>query len=135
MPGKKRRTSLKYIDQLKPIVPPVERVISHLNRRMIEILYPEKLREKFTITIVFGHSRKKQYREAVELAKQAPSYYTKGEGRWLKHYAKYDSLSATKLFELTSLLDKFIKFEVLVQDKPLPYGQNLWLPLMWIFLP
>jgi len=135
MPGKKRRTSLKYIDQLKPIVPPAERAVSHLNRRMKEILYPDKLKEKFTITVVFGHSRKKKYRQVVELAKQALSYHTEGEGRWLKHYAKYDPPSAAKLFELTALLNESIEYEVLVQDKPLPYGHDLWLPLMWTFLP
>lgn len=134
MPRKERKTSLKYIDQLKPIIPAAERGVSRLDRRMKEILYPEKLKERFTITIVFGPSRKRKYRQAVELAKKAPSYHTEGEGRWLKHYAKYDPLSAAKLFELTTLLSEFTKYKVLVQDKPLPYGQGLWLPLMWFFL-
>jgi len=133
MPEKKRRTSKKYIDQLKPIIPPAERGLSHLNRRMKEILYPERLKERFTITIVFGPSRKKKYPHAVELAKQAPSYHTEEEGRWLKHYAKYDPHSADKLFELITLLSEFAKYEVLVQDKPFPYGEGLWLPLMWFF--
>ncbi len=135
MPGKKRRTSRKYIDQLKPIVPSSERNVSHLNRRMLEIIYPEKLKERFTITIIFGYSKKKIYHHAVELAKQAPSYHTEGEGRWLRHFATYDPPSATKLFELTTLLDESINFEVLVQDKPFPYARDLWMPLMWIFLP
>ena len=135
MPAKKRQTSLKYIDQLKPIIPPAEKGLPHLDRRMKEILYPERLKERFTITVVFNHSRKKKYPHAVELAKQAPSYHTEGEGRWLKHYAIYDPPSAVKLFELITLLSKFTKFEVLVQDKPLPYSEVLWLPLMWIFLP
>jgi len=135
MPRKKRKASLKFIDQLKPIIPPAERRISNLNHRMKEILYPERMKEKFTITIVFGPSSKKKYHQAVELAKQAPSYHTEGEERWLKHYAKYDTSSAAKLFELTTHLNEFTTYEVLVQDKPLPYGQGLWLPLMWTFLP
>ena len=134
MPRKERKTSLKYIDQLKPIIPAAERGVSRLNHRMKEILYPEKLKESFTITVVFGPSRKRKYRPAVELAKQAPSYHIEGEGRWLKHYAKYNPPSAAKLFELTTLLSEFTKYEVLVQDKPVPYGQGLWLPLMWLFL-
>ena len=135
MPGEKRRTSRKYIDQLKPIIPPAERGLSHLNHRMKEILYPERLKERFTITIVFGPSRKKKYQHAVQLAKKAPSYHTEGERRWLKHYAKYDPPSAANLLQLTTLLNEFTKYEVLVQDKPLPYSQGLWLPLMWFFLP
>lgn len=135
MAKKARKASLKFIDQLKPIITPAERGISNLNHRMKQILYPDRFKEKFTITIVFGPSSKKKYHQTVELAKQAPSYHTEGEGRWLKHYAKYDTSFVTKLFELTTLLNEFTTYEVLVQGKPLPYGQGLWLPLMWTFLP
>ena len=39
-----------------------------------------------------------------------------------------------KLRELYELVDGVSGCEVLVDDRPLPYARELWLPLMWILL-
>jgi hypothetical protein len=37
------------------------------------------------------------------------------------------------LFELFQLVHDWDTTEVLVNHKPLPYGHQLWLPLMWFY--
>ena len=129
--AKKEKT---FIENLEEIIPKKEKDISHLNNRMKEILYPKRYKPPFSITIIFAPDKSSNYKKAIEIAKISPHYHTTGEGRFLRHYAKFDVSQVETLFELAQLLEDFKSYEVWVNDKPLPYGRGLWLPLMWIFL-
>lgn len=130
-----RKKEKTYLESLDNIIEEKEKDISHLNDRMKEILYPKRYNPRFSITLVFPPDKSPHYSEAVEIAKLSPHYHTTGQRRFLRHYAKFDVSQVETLFKLSELLESFKNsYEVMVNDKYLPYGRGLWLPLMWLFL-
>jgi hypothetical protein len=88
----------------------------------------------FSLTIVFPRFDGPDYHRAVELAKQSAEYHEVGTGAALRHRARYfpgDALALRDLFELVGRLDAT---DVLIDDRPIPYARELWLPLVWFLL-
>jgi len=88
----------------------------------------------FSLTIVFPRFDGPDYDRAVELAKQSAEYREVGAGGALRHRARYfpgDVLALRDLFELVGRLDAT---DVLIDDRPIPYARELWLPLVWFLL-
>jgi len=98
-----------------------------------EILYPSDQAKYFKITLIFPYKLNPHYDKAVELAKKSPAYKTEGEGQWVRHMATYTPDEVDDLFALFSLVHDWPETEVLVNHKRLPYGHQLWLPLMWFY--
>jgi hypothetical protein len=88
----------------------------------------------FSITLVFPRFEGADYARAVEIAKQSPEYREVGSGAAFRHRARFfpgDAMALRDLFELTS---RFDSTEVLIDDRPIPYARELWLPLVWLLL-
>jgi hypothetical protein len=88
----------------------------------------------FSITIVFGQFDGPDYEAAVAMARESAEYREVGSGETLRHRARYypkDALALRALFERVSA-DKAT--EVLIDDRPIPYARELWLPLVWFSL-
>ncbi len=122
-----------FIERLPEIIERREQDISHLDPRMVEILYPERASREFTITVVFGPTDEPTYAEAVRIAEKALRYRKEGTGRRLRHYATYDVDRADALHRLFCLVGDHSSCELLVCDKKVPYARELWLPLFWFF--
>ena len=63
-----------------------------------------------------------------------PSTARSGEGAARRHRARFyppDALRLRTLFEIVGRLDAC---DVLIDDRPLPYARELWLPLMWFLI-
>lgn len=99
--------------------------------KLDEILHPSPEAKTFRITVVFGASPDPRYKKAVLLAKRNPSYREEGQGEGIRHSAVYTPAEVDDLFDLFNLVHDWEKTEILVNHKPLPYGHQLWLPLMW----
>lgn len=122
-----------YIERLPEIIEREEKDISHLDPRMIEILYPERAPRDFSITVVFGPSEDPSYGEAVSLAERSPRYRCEGTGRWMRHYATFTIDRVEDLHRLFSRVGAYPSCEILVKDKKVPYAREMWLPLFWFF--
>ncbi len=122
-----------YIERLPEIIEREEKDISHLDPRMVEILYPERAPRDFTITVVFGPSEDTSYVEAVTLAEHSHSYRREGTDRYLRHYATYTIDRVDELHDLFSRVSQYPSCEVLVKGKKVPYAREMWLPLFWFF--
>jgi hypothetical protein len=88
----------------------------------------------FSITLVFPRFDGPDYARAVELARAAADYRDVGSGNQRRHRARFfpsDALQLRELFELTS---SQTGTEVLIDDRPIPYARELWLPLLWFSL-
>ena len=88
----------------------------------------------FSITIVFGPFEGPDYARAVELARAAPEYRELGSGDAIRHRARFfpgDALRLRTLFEIVGPLDAC---DVLIDDRPLPFARELWLPLVWFLI-
>ncbi len=88
-----------------------------------------------SITIVFPVLDTADYARAVELAKASAEYRETGNGPAFRHRARFWPSDAVKLRELFELVGPFDACEVLVDDRPLPYARELWLPLIWFLIP
>ena len=101
--------------------------------KLDDILHPSTKAKTFRITVVFGKSSDPGYPKAVLLAKQNPTYREEGEGDWIRHSAVYTPADVEDLFTLFNMVHDWEGTEILVNHKPIPFGHQLWLPLMWFY--
>jgi hypothetical protein len=99
--------------------------------KLDSILHPSTEAKSFKITLEFGHKISPNYERAVDLAKRNPTYQEQGEGEWIRHSATFTPSEVEELFQLFNLVHEWENTEVLVNHKRIPYGHQLWLPLMW----
>lgn len=104
-----------------------------VEEKLDSILHPNDLAKEFKITIEFGYKTSPNYEKAVDLARRNPTYSEEGEGEWIRHSATYFPEDVEDLFELFNLVHEWDKTDVLVNHKKIPYGHQLWLPLMWFY--
>jgi hypothetical protein len=88
----------------------------------------------FSLTVVFAPFAGDDYARAVAMARAAAEYREVGSGDALRHRARFfpgDALALRDLFEITG---QYPTTEVLIDDRPIPYARELWLPLVWFLL-
>ena len=88
----------------------------------------------FSLTIVFPRFEGENYARALEMARGASEYREMGEGAGLRHRARFFPSEAASLRDLYQLVDPVPGTEVLLDDRPIPYARDLWLPLVWFLL-
>lgn len=88
----------------------------------------------FSITIVFPPFESDDYPTAVDLAQASDEYRETEHRDKLQHRARFFSAGATQLRELYELVYHVDGCDVLVDDAPVPYARELWLPLVWLLV-
>ena len=88
-----------------------------------------------SVTLVFPAVDDDDYPRAVELAKASAEYRETGSGSSFRHRARFWPADAGKLRDLFELVGRFDATDVLVDDRPVPYARELWLPLIWFLIP
>jgi hypothetical protein len=88
----------------------------------------------FSITLVFPRFDGPGYARAVELARNAAEYREVGAGDQFRHRARFFPADALQLRDLFELAGPHPLSEVLIDDRPVPYARELWLPLVWFLL-
>lgn len=94
-----------------------------------------KSQEPLSITVVFPVLDSPDYARAVELARAASEYRETGSDAAFRHRARFRPADAVKLRDLFEIVGRFEQAEVLVDDRPVPYARELWLPLVWFLIP
>jgi hypothetical protein len=88
----------------------------------------------FSITVVFPPFPGENYARALDKAKASAEYREVGEGENRRHRARFFSKDALPLRDLFELVSPVPGTEVLIDDRPVPYSRELWLPLLWFHL-
>lgn len=88
----------------------------------------------FSLTVVFPRFEGEHYARAVDMARASSDYREMGEGADFRHRARFFSHEAARLRDLFVLVDAVPGSEVLLDDRPVPYARDLWLPLVWFLL-
>ena len=104
-----------------------------LDEKLDSILHPSPRARAFKITIEFGYKLSPNYERAIELARKNPTYRKEGSEEWIRHSATYSPEDVEELFELFTIVHSWESTEVLVNHKRIPYGHQLWIPLMWFY--
>ena len=135
-----------FIERLPAIIEREEEDITHLDPQMVEILYPNRADKTFNVTIVFGPpppagddsgaietETADDYARAVAIARKSTRYRSEGTGRYLRHHATFGIDGVNHLHEVFYRVSEYPFCEILVRGKRVPYGRELWLPLLWFF--
>ena len=90
----------------------------------------------FSLTLVFPRFEGPDYERAVEMARSLASEYREtGEGEQFRHRARFFPDRPLKLRDLFEVVGRLDETQVLIDDRPVPYARELWLPLFWFLIP
>ena len=88
----------------------------------------------FSLSVEFSPFDGPDYAKAMELARQGAECRDLGSGAALRHRVRFYPADAVKLRSLFELVGRFDSTDVLIDDKPVPYARELWLPLVWFLI-
>ncbi|MBI4475923.1 MAG: hypothetical protein HY654_02050 [Acidobacteria bacterium] len=88
----------------------------------------------FSVTVVFSPFDAPEYEQALSLARESAEYLEVRHGEQVRHRARYFARDVRKLRQLWQLVEHLHESEALINDRPLPYARELWLPLVWFLL-
>src|SRR5512135_2697361 len=88
----------------------------------------------FSITLVFPRFEGENYPRALELARASNEYREAGSGENFRHRARFLPSDAVRLRTLFELVGPVDGTEVLIDERPVPYARELWLPLVWFLI-
>jgi hypothetical protein len=129
--------SHRPVERLWPFVDLSE----HHSQAELDALEPElraalfgPLLRPFSVTLAFPVLDSPDYERAVEMARASAEYQETGHGRTFRHRARFFPRDVLLLRDLFQLVGPFDECEVLIDDHPVPYARELWLPLMWFLI-
>src|SRR5688572_16749483 len=88
----------------------------------------------FSITLVFPSFGGENFPRAIEQARASREYVETGEGDARMHRARFFSTDVLALRDLFELVGPVPGTDVLIDDRPVPYTREMWLPLLWFHL-
>jgi hypothetical protein len=89
----------------------------------------------FSMTLVFPRFADPGFSRALALARQAAECREVGRGDAYRVRARFLPSQPTALRDLFELVGPVTGCEVLVDDRPVPFARELWLPLVWFLIP
>jgi len=112
---------------------PTEEELAALNPELAEALFGRPALP-FSVSIDFPRFDGGDYARALDVARGAAQYIEIGSGPTIRHRARFYPEDVLKLRDLFDLVGRFDATEVLIDDRPVPYARELWLPLMWFLI-
>jgi hypothetical protein len=112
---------------------PTDEELAALSPELSEALFGTP-RRPFSVSVEFSPFDGASYSRAVEMARASDEYLEHGTGDALRHRARFYPEHALKLRDLFELVGPFDATDVLIDDRPLPYARELWLPLLWFLI-
>ena len=88
----------------------------------------------FSVSLEFPRFDAPDYEQAVRLAKASAEYREIGRGEAFRHRARFYPQNAVELRELFNIVGRYDATDVLIDDRPVPYARELWLPLVWFLI-
>jgi hypothetical protein len=88
----------------------------------------------FSITLVFPNLDDPDFPEALELARQSPGFRETGAGPLARYSARFLVGDTARLLDVFNVVGRSADIEILVDDQAVPYGRELWIPLVSLFI-
>jgi hypothetical protein len=88
----------------------------------------------FSVTLEFSPFEGADFARAMELARASAEFREIGRDDRRRLRARFYPPDAARLRELFELVGRFDSTDVLIDDRPVPYARELWLPLMWFLI-
>jgi hypothetical protein len=112
---------------------PTPEELASLHPELAEALFGTP-KMPFSVSVEFSPFDGPDYALALDMARGSAEYRDLGAGPALRHRARFFPEDALKLRHLFEIVSRFDSTDVLVDDKPVPYARELWLPLMWMLI-
>ena len=84
---------------------------------------------------MFSAAETADFARALALARSSAEFSETGSGDARRYRARFWSSDAAKLRDLFEIVGASAATEVLIDDRPVPYARELWLPLVWLLIP
>ena len=101
--------------------------------KLDNILNPKQSNRIFKITIRFQKQMSLNYEKALEMARRNPHFMEEGEGNFYKVYVSFTPDQVNELYSLFELVKSAETTQIYINNKRIPYIQDLWLFLMWFY--
>jgi hypothetical protein len=112
---------------------PTEEELVAIDPDLQEALFGARPRP-FSITLTFPRLDTRNFDRALDLARGSAEFRETGSGATHRYRARFLPTDAAKLRDLWEIVGGFDATEVLIDDRPVPYARELWLPLVWFLL-
>ena len=112
---------------------PTEAELIAIDPDLQDALFGAKPRP-FSITLAFPKLDVPHFDRALELARRSAEFREVGTGASHRYRARFLPTDAAQLKDLFEIVGRSDATEVLIDDRPLPYARELWLPLVWFLL-
>jgi len=112
---------------------PTEEEVASLDPDLHEALFGQRPRP-FSITVVFPELDVPAFATALDLARGSAEFRETGSGAARRYRARFWSSDAVRLRDLFQIVGVSDDTEVLIDDRPVPYARELWLPLVWLLI-
>jgi hypothetical protein len=89
----------------------------------------------FSFTLVFPRFDAPEFERALVLARASAEYREVGTGESFRVRARFYPSDVERMRDLFAIAGRYPGCEVLVDDRPVPFARELWLPLTWFLLP
>lgn len=86
----------------------------------------------FSITLVFPRFEGADFERALDMARRSDEYREVGSGADRRYRARFFPEHALALRDLFEIVGPREGSEVLIDDRPIPFARELWLPLIWL---
>lgn len=112
---------------------PTEEELAELDPDLAEALFGRRP-VPFSVSLEFPAFAGPEYDAALELARSAVEYREIRRGERVRHRARFFPEQVLALRDLFDIVGRLDACDVLVDDRPVPYARELWLPLMWFLI-
>jgi hypothetical protein len=113
---------------------PTDQELASLDPDLHDALFGSRPRP-FSITLVFPPLDDPEFPRALDLAHQSAEFRETGSGAQHRYRARFWPSDAARLRDLFQIVGRHDATEVLIDDRPVPYARELWLPLVWFLIP
>ena len=108
--------------------------LAALDPELQEALFGAKPRP-FSITLTFPSLDVPEFARALRLARESAEFRETGAGERHRYRARFWSSDAVRLWDLFQIVGRSDATDVLIDDRPVPFARELWLPLVWFLIP
>ena len=112
---------------------PSNEELARLNPELAEALFGRSP-VPFSLSIEFASFGGADFERALALARDSAEYLEFRDGAVVRHRARFFPRDAVKLRDLFEIVGRFDACDVLIDDRPVPYARELWLPLIWFLI-
>jgi hypothetical protein len=112
---------------------PTDEELANLNPELAEALFGRSPLP-FSVSLEFPRFDGPDYERALTLARASSEYREISSGPAVRHRARFYPEDAIKLRDLFDIVGRLDACDVLVDDRPVPYARELWLPLIWFLI-